>query len=235
MLQTSPTLNTGPLAAPRKKSRSKEAREECENILKKWRNTAWHLYHSDSAWGPNTLLSDKLLSKLAEDSSVKTTQDLRLHPQLSAWTWIDEYGVEALEQLEPVDVHYNLERERQQRQKEIEKKRKAEERREKKREEREEIKKKNEEAKARRRAEETEAVRVKVEAMRATYDAGMRAAEEQRQRTRTINQQQEMAWYHELKHKRRDQVAVDRQQYWQQQRYNVGSLHYGYQTAMQGM
>ncbi|KAI9512673.1 P-loop containing nucleoside triphosphate hydrolase protein [Russula earlei] len=82
-------------------ARRKERLEACRNALMNWRQKTWQAGYKDCIWGPNVLLPDPILTKIATRTQIRTLCDIK--EGIPEWIWADEYGEAVLKLLEPID------------------------------------------------------------------------------------------------------------------------------------
>jgi hypothetical protein len=87
--------------------RKKNIRQPYEDSLKIWRHTTWRRQYSDSGFGPEALLPDKILAKLTEDRSLASIESFHAHPVVSEWIFIGEHGKEILTRLSRLDQEHD--------------------------------------------------------------------------------------------------------------------------------
>jgi hypothetical protein len=90
--------------------RRQERLEAARNVLSNWRQTVWKSEFSHCIWGPEVLLPDTVLTKLASRAKIKTVSDIK--NEIPEWLWEDEYGDILLKLLEPIDLAWHEEAER---------------------------------------------------------------------------------------------------------------------------
>ena len=90
--------------------RRQERLEAARNVLSNWRRSIWNVQYSHCIWGPEVLLPDTVLTKLASRAKIKTVLDIR--NEIPEWLWADEYGDIVLRLLEPIDMAWHEETER---------------------------------------------------------------------------------------------------------------------------
>ena len=106
-----PTLQTGNLKRARQPGCRREKRlEVARNSLLNWRRTVWKVEYSNCIWGPEVLLPDAILKKLASRARIKTISDIK--DEVPEWLWVDEYGDAVLKLLEPIDSEWYEENEK---------------------------------------------------------------------------------------------------------------------------
>jgi pyruvate/2-oxoglutarate dehydrogenase complex dihydrolipoamide acyltransferase (E2) component len=165
-------------SAHRSKKRKGEAEEECKELLTAWQRDMWLLQYSDCSFGPQGLLPDKILKKLAQDQSICSMEDMRTTPSVSEWVWLPEHAEEVLELLRPINKRFAAQEENKRQQQQEQKQRKAAEQKAETQKHREEKKQLEAKAKAQRRAEEEAESKQKCEAMWQTYWDGMRQSQD---------------------------------------------------------
>jgi hypothetical protein len=90
--------------------RRQERLEAARNVLSNWRRSVWKVQYSHCIWGPEILLPDTVLTKLASRAKIKTVSDIQR--EIPEWLWTDEYGDIILRLLEPIDLAWHEETER---------------------------------------------------------------------------------------------------------------------------
>ena len=81
----------------------------CQNVLMNWRYKTWQTDCKDCVWGPNFLLPDTILTKIATRARIQMLCELK--EELPEWIWADEYGKSVLKLLEPIDRLWHEENE----------------------------------------------------------------------------------------------------------------------------
>jgi hypothetical protein len=87
--------------------RRDERLEACKNTLSDWRAKTHAYAFQHSIFGPQALMSDKTLTKLATCADIKTVDLMKA--QIPDWIWADDYGEEVLELLQPIDSAWKAE------------------------------------------------------------------------------------------------------------------------------
>ena len=106
-----PALQTGNLKRVRRPGCRRQKRlEAARNSLSNWRQTVWKVEYSNCIWGPEVLLPDAVLKKLASRARIKTVLDIK--DEVPEWLWVDEYGDLVLKLLEPIDSEWYEENEK---------------------------------------------------------------------------------------------------------------------------
>jgi ribosomal protein L27 len=90
--------------------RRQERLEAARNTLSNWCQTVWKLDYRHCIWGPEILLPDTVLTKLASRARIKSVSDIK--KEVPEWLWADEYGATILRLLEPIDSAWHDENER---------------------------------------------------------------------------------------------------------------------------
>lgn len=98
------TLNLGARVAKGTGPRREERRAACRDFLIKWRKDCWLRNHGDEVWGPEILLSDKVVTKLAATASLQTTEDIR--DEVEGWWFWERYAQEVLDGLKAIDTRF---------------------------------------------------------------------------------------------------------------------------------
>jgi hypothetical protein len=91
--------------------RQKERLEACRNALTAWQHKTWQKDFKDCIWGPNVLLPETVLTKLASRTRIQTLDDIK--EEIPDWIWADEYGNAILKLLKPIDRLWHEDHERQ--------------------------------------------------------------------------------------------------------------------------
>jgi hypothetical protein len=106
-----PVLKTGKRARPIQPGpRRQERLESARKALSNWCLTLWNAAYSHCVWGPEVLLPDTVLTKLASRARIKTISDIK--NEVPEWPWADEYGDIVLKLLEAIDSAWHEENER---------------------------------------------------------------------------------------------------------------------------
>ena len=106
-----PALQTGNLKRVRQPGCRRQKRlEAAQKSLSNWRQTVWKAEYSNCIWGPEVLLPDAVLKKLASRARIKTVSDIK--DEVPEWLWVDEYGDLVLKLLEPIDSEWYEENEK---------------------------------------------------------------------------------------------------------------------------
>ena len=95
---------------PRIGCRDKDRLQTCRQALMSWRAKIWQDEFSDCIWGPETIMSDAILTKLAKRARLQTVADIK--KEIPDWIWADEYAEAILGLLEPIDREWHEEKER---------------------------------------------------------------------------------------------------------------------------
>ena len=90
------TKGTGP--------RRDEWRAACRDFLTKWRVDCWFKNHADEVWGPELLLPDKVLTKLAATASLQSKEDIQ--NTIEGWWLWERYSQEVLDGLRLIDTRF---------------------------------------------------------------------------------------------------------------------------------
>jgi hypothetical protein len=90
--------------------RRQERLEAARNALSNWCQSVWKAEYSHCIWGPEVLLPDTVLTKLASRARIKTVSDIK--NEVPEWLWADEHGDAILKLLEPIDLAWHEEGER---------------------------------------------------------------------------------------------------------------------------
>lgn len=107
-----PALQTGKRARAVRQPgcRREERLGAARNALSRWCQAIWKTEYSHCIWGPEVLLPDTVLTKLASRARIKTISDIK--NEVPEWLWVDEYGEAVLKLLEPIDAAWHEENER---------------------------------------------------------------------------------------------------------------------------
>lgn len=81
-----------------------ERRAACRDFLTKWCVDCWFKNHADEVWGPDLLLPDKVLTKLAATASLQTKEDIR--STIEGWWLWEIYSQEILDGLRLIDMRF---------------------------------------------------------------------------------------------------------------------------------
>jgi hypothetical protein len=74
--------------------RSDEHADTCRVHLDRWREDTFDTNHSCASYGPEGILSDDFLELLSKDTSISSLENMRAHPALVDWRFLDRYGPE---------------------------------------------------------------------------------------------------------------------------------------------
>ena len=88
----------------------KERLEASRNVLMNWRHKTWQTGYKNCIWGPNVLLPDTILTKIATHARIQMLNNIK--KEIPEWIWADEYGETILKLLEPIDRSWHEENER---------------------------------------------------------------------------------------------------------------------------
>ena len=75
--------------------------QSCRNAIIEWRSRTWLENYSDCAWGPNVLLPDAIITKLATRSHILTTEDIKR--EIPDWDFVNDYGSIILDIIQKTD------------------------------------------------------------------------------------------------------------------------------------
>lgn len=75
--------------------------QSCRNAIIEWRSRTWLENYSDCAWGPNVLLPDSIITKLATRSHISTIEDIKR--EIPEWDFADDYGSVILDIIHKTD------------------------------------------------------------------------------------------------------------------------------------
>jgi hypothetical protein len=70
-------------------------------VLTNWQHKTWQKDFKDCIWGPNVLLPDPTLTKIATHACIQTLGDIK--EEIPKWIWANEYGDIVLKLLEPIN------------------------------------------------------------------------------------------------------------------------------------
>ena len=104
MPQEAVAANPGTRGAKGTGPRRDEPRAACRDFLTKWRVDCWFKNHADEVWGPDLLLPDKVLTKLAATASLQTKEDIR--STIEGWWLWEIYSQEILDGLRLIDMRF---------------------------------------------------------------------------------------------------------------------------------
>lgn len=90
--------------------RRTERLTNCRNAIIKWRSHTWLENYSDCAWGPNVLLPDAVVTKLATRSHISTVEEMK--EEVPDWDFVDTYGSIVLEIIQEADGLWKEDHER---------------------------------------------------------------------------------------------------------------------------
>lgn len=110
---------------PRHDDRLKHSR----NALINWRCEYWEHNYGDCSWGPQVLMSDIVVMKLATRTHLQTVEAIKL--EIPEWDFAEEHGAEALAIIERVDGTWKQEHDRQLQQNKAKRKQASSEKRQK--------------------------------------------------------------------------------------------------------
>jgi hypothetical protein len=79
----------------------RERLQICRSAITEWRSRTWSENYSDCAWGPNVLISDAIINKLATRSHISTVEDIK--QEILDWDFADDYGSVVLELIRKSD------------------------------------------------------------------------------------------------------------------------------------
>lgn len=101
--------------------RRAERLESCRNTLTSWRTRTWVANFKLCAWGPEALMADTVLTKLASRARLKTIVDVER--EIPEWSWVGRYGEEVLALLATIDAAWHEEKEQEKAEKKAKRKR----------------------------------------------------------------------------------------------------------------
>ena len=92
-----------PLAETPKRAglRRTERLQMVRDAIIDWRSNTWLQHYCDCAWGPNTLIPDSIVAKLAVRPNILTIDDLK--NEVPNWEFVDDYGAAILELIQKTD------------------------------------------------------------------------------------------------------------------------------------
>ena len=94
-------ISIAPEAPKRAGLRRTERLQTVRDAITNWRSTTWLQHYCDCAWGPNTLIPDSIVAKLAARSSILTIEDMK--NEVPDWVFIEDYGPAILELIHQTD------------------------------------------------------------------------------------------------------------------------------------
>jgi hypothetical protein len=118
---------TEPIKRPAKVSwgqRRQDHLNACREYLEAWRLKRWEETYSGCIWGPEIILPDKVLTKLATFRKIKEADDIQL--AVPEWGWARKHGEEVFEGLRAIDEEVEREKEAKKEAARAERKREAE-------------------------------------------------------------------------------------------------------------
>jgi hypothetical protein len=99
-------LEVGEAKSAKVKKRPKSCKKDCEATIRKWINACWKEHYRSSGMGPSMILSEKQIKTLVINI-FPSLDDLRAHPGLSSWTFIDKHAQDLLTRIARIDDDYN--------------------------------------------------------------------------------------------------------------------------------
>ena len=94
-------LNVSPENSKRVGQRRGERLQSLRSAINEWRSLTWTQNYGDCAWGPNTLLPDAVVTKLAARAHISTLDDIK--NDIPEWDFVDDYGSTLLELIQKTD------------------------------------------------------------------------------------------------------------------------------------
>jgi hypothetical protein len=73
----------------------------CRKAIIEWRSHTWLENYGDCAWGPNVLLPDAIVTKLATRSHISSVEDIK--KEVPDWVFVDDYGSVVLDLIRKAD------------------------------------------------------------------------------------------------------------------------------------
>ncbi|EMD36366.1 hypothetical protein CERSUDRAFT_95684 [Gelatoporia subvermispora B] len=107
---SAPTQNIQPTRSSRPGQRRGNHLTACHTALGQWVKTCWKQNYLYCIWGPNILLPDKVLTKLASLARIQTLDDLK--QEIPEWAFSDKWGADVLRLLAKIDDDEKQEKER---------------------------------------------------------------------------------------------------------------------------
>lgn len=112
-----------------------ERLKRCREALTTWRRSCWKRLYSECCFGPDILLPDKTLTRLASRARIRSVADMDSELSLP-WDFAELHGTEVLRLLERTDEEWQGEDERRKEEKKAKRRKKTEENRARREEER---------------------------------------------------------------------------------------------------
>jgi hypothetical protein len=81
--------------------RRTERLQSCRDAITEWRSCTWLENYSDCAWGPDVLLPDTIVTKLAMRSHISTIEEIK--KEIPDWDFVDDYGSIVLDLIQKTD------------------------------------------------------------------------------------------------------------------------------------
>lgn len=78
-----------------------ERLQSLRSVINEWRSLTWTQNYGNCAWGPNTLLPDAVVTKLAARAHISTLDDIK--NDIPEWDFVDNYGSTLLELIQKTD------------------------------------------------------------------------------------------------------------------------------------
>ena len=90
--------------APRRTKRL----QRCRNAINQWRRATWLENYINCAWGPNILVPDAIVTKLAARSHILTVEDIK--KEIPEWELVDDHGPAVLDVIQKTDEVWKQDR-----------------------------------------------------------------------------------------------------------------------------
>lgn len=81
--------------------------KRCRHALECWRTETWERDFGACVWGPDVLMPDKVLRKLALHTRIRTLEDIKT--EIPDWDFCEEYGADVLDALQVEDRTWSQE------------------------------------------------------------------------------------------------------------------------------
>jgi hypothetical protein len=73
----------------------------CCEALAQWRDRVWHRDYGLCAWGPNILLAETVIAKLAMTASLSSLEDVKR--KVPDWVFANKYGTDVIDVIKAAD------------------------------------------------------------------------------------------------------------------------------------
>jgi len=73
----------------------------CREALAQWRDRTWHRDYGLCAWGPNALLPEEVITKLASSLSLSSLEDVKR--EVPDWDFAEDYGAVVIDAINKAD------------------------------------------------------------------------------------------------------------------------------------